>query len=771
MPRTLQRGPDYTLDVKTRVPTGQVDRTDQPDLIPYQDKGLSEGLGLIGGGLGLLGGLAKIGYNINDFFNQNNQKNADKGWDDLVPTVQADYNLMPTKDLAELPELNTQTIKKYTEHINGLDYNQETKDKIISSLSDYAQREMEQIYSTGLAEDKVANINNLSATIETRLQDEDIGGAKRAIIEASEGEDAWLDQESADIMILQSERKHVFTVAKNDLAEMDYRTAYDHITAQILDENGEPTYANMTDLTEEDRTILEKNIVQQGNYEEQRKSLITQDAMNTSLDSLYNNELTIADFFKGDIEGLDMTTKTQVVNTYEGQMASNAAKLSDAAAIPIWKRINDGDITDVATIQALNIKNLSEDERSRMIVRLRTGIPKGKSPSDLQKEGSLALRKSLNTTAVNGMKAIDVLRAGLALTGEVDPSTNLMKLLASDYNIVKKNVEDSSSMTKLTSIVSGAQRDPRFIDEETGEQDEEMFSQFTREYTELYFDQVHEIDPTKQMNTEQFAKMADNLIKTITNESLQEKFREISRSEKNVSIGMGSSWASNAMEDAVSSLNEGMYDAMEYIDPDSWSLFRTKMIDQYEEIKGVKYDEKVRWYHNRIPIFKNEAGEDQMIIIENKIPQLVSLEVGLSKHKNLALGYSIGDRNAENETMLSSGWLEIDKTTVDEVGLVSNGQVIRPKGQDEMYILYNSIRGTQLRSFHGDPTDRTQVAAAIKESLDPKIDKVEEENPEDVVKQKAQETAPYVFTPPVNHVFTPPVNLRNIYAIPGNQGN
>jgi hypothetical protein len=756
-PRVLRRGPQYTLDVKTRVPTGQIQRTKTPDLISSPDTRLSEVFGYLGQGLKVLG------YSLKDFFNQNNQRNADTGWGDMLPEVQDTYNLMDTKSVDQLKELNLQALSRYEDHINTLDYNDKVKDKMKSDLSDYSARKMEQLYGTGLAEDRIANARNLDAKILIAVKNEDSGAAFKAIGDASIGEDAWLDPETAKLMSEKVISDVYYETTKNDLAELPYRKAFDIITAQAEDEEGNLSYVNYSDLTGADRTTLIKTITQAGTLEEQRKSIAKFDAESEALNSLYSNEISITDFMKTDYENLNTTDKIGLVNAYESQQRVEVARLDSIASEPIWRDINNKVITNPDTIRANSDPRLTERTRREMISFLESGI---RAP-DPYKEATAFSRDRLDELmrkAANGDEPFGLMRSALRLTKETDDN-DFPLLYGTDYNRFLKDIQNKAALSKLTSVVNGAERDPRFIDKKTELQDPVMFDEFVRTYTELFYNQINEQDPEKQMNIDEFRSMADKLIDTISDEKLQKEFRDVSVSNQTVGTGLLTSFrlpfTHNAMEDAVTALNEGMYDAMKFIEPEAWSLFQRKMIEQYELIKDKPYDKELRLYKDKIPVFLNEKGEEEMIIISGNIPQVVSLNAGLDKYQNLALGYSVGDVNPENETMLSTGWFKITDDSVDKFGTAYGGLIIRPKGKEEFYIMTETLRGVIVRPFHGNPNSQEDIAAAVKDVTNPIIQIEEENNALTDVENAIRNTAPrsYYSYPSLTPVIDPEVPI------------
>ncbi|HEC64655.1 MAG TPA: hypothetical protein ENI23_05145, partial [bacterium] len=344
-PRTLRRGPDYTLDVKTRVPTGSVQRTQQPNLTPASDPSspLAEGLGFFAG-------LARIGYSLKDFFNQNNQRNADRGWGDMLPEVQKTYNTADTRSVDQLDQFQEEAFKTYEDHINGLDENQKTKDKILKSLTDYSKAKMEQLYGKGLSEDWTANRTNMETRIQTHIKNEDFGAIKSLLIDASLGEDAWLDVDTAIAREIKAADEVYYETAKNDLLELGYKEGYDTITAVVEDEDGNPILnsdgnvspINYPDLTGADRAALEKMITQAGTLEEQRKSVATYEATNIALNSLFSEEVSVSDLYRNGVEGLDATEIANIINTYEGQQVLTAARKDKSAADLVWGKINTG---------------------------------------------------------------------------------------------------------------------------------------------------------------------------------------------------------------------------------------------------------------------------------------------------------------------------------------------------------------------------------------------------------------------------------------------
>ena len=744
-PRVLKRGPDYTLDVKTRVPTGSIQRTQQPNLTPAPDTGLSETFDF-------LGGLARIGYSLKGFFNQNNQRNADKNWNDMLPSVQETYNFMDTQDIDNLPNLNTEALKKYQDHINNLDYNKKTKDKMLNSLSDYSARKMEQIYSKGLSENEVANITNLNIQTAALVKEEDINGALRLINNATFNEDAWLNEQVAQSMRTKVISTGNFEISKNDMLELDYTSAYDILTNQAEDENGDlyyphnPQYPELSELTVGERVTLEKTIAQAATFEEKRKSIAEYEASNAALNSLFSDEISVADFMSSENPDLDTVKKIDIVNVYEAQQRLEVVRLDSIVAEPLRKGINDGKITNPDTIRAIDDPDLTEKTRAELIRSLETGTVS----VDPYKEAlrvSAELLNTLMTKAAQGDEPLNIMRSGLRLLKQEDMN-------ASDYNKLKRDVENTSGLQKLTSIMSGASKDPRFqtlqdpTDAKKLIQDPEMFDEFARLYPELFYNQINEQDPEKQMNIDEFRSMADKLIDTIADEKRQKDFRKISVSKQNVGTGLLVSWGTNKMEAAVNSLNEGMYDAMKYIEPEAWSQFKRKMITQWELIKGETYNEELRLYKDKIPVFLNKDGEEEMLIIENGFPQLVSMGIGLDKHKNLALGYSVGDKNPENETMLSTGWFRIIRNsanpandTIDTFGSAYGGQVFRPKGEEEFYIVTDTLSGVVVRPYHGDPTAEEDIAAAVKEVTNPTITLDEDNEALNAVDKAMRDTA------------------------------
>lgn len=752
-PRVLKRGPNYTLDVKTRVPTGQLSKTQQSNLTPAPDTSLTETFGF-------LGGLAELGYSLTGFFNQNNQRNADRNWNDILPNVQEDWNFLDTKNVDKMPELNKELLSKYQDSINSLDENQKVKDKMFTSLSDYSARKMEQLYGRGIAEDKTANIANLQVQLNSLIKNENLGGAIKIINDAASGEDAWLDETIANTLFLQTEKGVLFEVAKNDLAVMDYKTAYDTLQQTAVDEegnllkneNGDLVYLFKPGLSGEDRTILEQTITQAGTLEEKRASIAKTEASNEALNSLFNDEISIADFMKTNFDNLDTIDKTNLVNTYEGQQALVVKRLDSVAAEPLRKGINDGTITNPDTIRAIDDPDLTEKTRAELIRSLESGTKVVDPYKEALNTSKLRL-DALMRKAAAGDEPIDLIRTALSLTVTPDDA-DFPPLFADDYNKFLADVQKKSALGKLTSIVSGAEKDPRFIDEKTGLQDPVMFDEFVRNYTELFYGQIDEEDPEKQMDIDVFRSMADTLIDTISNEKLQKEFRDVSVSNQNVGTGLLTSWNSNKMEDAVTSLNEGMYDAMKYIEPEAWSMFQRKLIDQYKLIKDDTADPYLRLYKDKIPVFTNKDGKEEMIIVIDGTPQVVSLDAGLDKYKNLALGYSVGDVNSRNETMLSTGWFNINNNSVDVFGSAYGGQIIKPKGEEEYYLMTDTLRGVVVRPFHGNPSSESDIAAAVKEASNPIVELNEDNQASNDVNNALKATAPKSYYP----TFTPTRN-------------
>ncbi len=756
-PRTLRRGPDYTLDVKTRVPTGSVQRTQQVNRTPASDpySPLAEGLGFFAG-------LAKIGYSLKDFFNQNNQRNADRGWGDMLPEVQKTYNLADTRSVDQLKAFNEEALKTYQDHINGLDENQKTKDKMLKSLSDYSSRKMEQLYGTGLAEDKVANITNTETKIQAFIKEEDFGAIKALLIDASLGEDAWLDVDTAIAREIKAIDEVYYETAKNDLAELGYKEAYDIITAQGEDGEGNPYYINYPDLTGAERSILEKTITQEGTLEEQRKSVATYEATNIALNSLFSEEVSVSDLYRNGVEGLDATEIANIINTYEGQQVLTAARKDKTAADLVWGKINTGKYTTEDDVLNHYDPNLSEKTRRGIANFFETG-EKPFDPVATQDILAEAHRQNLMRMLAEGMDPFLVLNSALKLIGETNKDTGLKELDIDRYNKILNDAQDKSALSSLTTIVKGFVKDPRFKDPETGLQNNKMYEEFVRLYPDMFYANVHETDPSKQLNIDQFREMANTLIDTISNEELQEDFNKISRSNKSVGTGLLTSWGSNDMEDAITNLNSGMYDAMRLVEPEAWSLFKRKMQVQYEEIKGKPYDGFFRMYKDKIPVFMNDDGVEEMIVIVGGIPQTVSLDKGINEYKNLALGYNIGERNAEDETMLKNGWFRItydkdnpDNSTVVKYGKVFGGELMSPKGFNDYYIVYESAnrQSMEIRPYNGDPNSDVEIANAIKLSQHPEITIEEEDESRAIVDKAIIDTTPLSYYIPQN-VLTP----------------
>ncbi|MDA3886153.1 MAG: hypothetical protein PF638_11225 [Candidatus Delongbacteria bacterium] len=755
-PRRLDKAPGYELNVKERVSIGQVERTKELDKTPAPDTTLAEGFSL-------LGGLAKIGYSIGDFFNQNNQRNSDKDWNEIASYVQEDVNVVSTKDIDKLPELGREITQKYIDKINASDRNQRTKDKTISRLNEYMNSQMESNFGVALSEDKIANITNLDARVLEFVKDENKTGAIQAISDAAYSEDAWLDKETADIKMDKVSSDVYYETAKNDLATMDYQSAYGVITDQTVAEDGTAYYTNYPDLSTDERTSMEQSIVQMGTLEAQNKQKLETEALNTAINDLSSGKISISDFNKTDSYGLDPMAKIQATQTFHADQQSERVRLNYSSQEALVQAINTGRITTSDQVRNYYDPNLEETTRMSYMDYLDGKIPKPstKDPRTIGLQNSTDRLSLFMTQAGEGKDIFSIARAALNLSGDIDKTTGIQKLTGQDLNKLQSFLYDKAALGQLSDIMKGAEKDDRFYsdphDSEKKALKQGLLDQFKREYVELFYNQLNEKDPEKQMDTNQFRQMSNDLIESITNKELQKEFDNAARLNKNVGIGWGSSWASNSMEDAITSLNEGEYNAMKYINEEGWTLFQRKMQKQYELIKDEPYLGKIRMYKDNLPVFTNAKGEEEMIVIVGKIPQVVPLEKGLETYKNLALGYSVGDRNASNETMLTSGWYNINNDTVDVLGSAYGGEVIRPKGKEEMYIVYENNNVMDLRPFHGNPDDKNEIAAAVKEIKDP-TPPIKDTSMQDSVRDSILKATPNPFPGYMPSSAVPPVN-------------